>query len=130
MREPHQRGKFPRFPRWIVGAVMTALASLLATAALAFVIGWVLAGQRASTERRHERAIGQFAASQALRPGAPTADLSDVIIAFDGVRLRHVGTDRSGVDVYVNAEPFPNVTAIAVENLPSQSAIVIIGDQP
>jgi hypothetical protein len=94
-----------------------------------FVSGWSLSWLRSSPGHRHERAIEQFAVAQDLDVGTPTADLSDVIIAFDGIRLRHAGTDRSGVEVYVNAEPFPHVNAIAVENLPSQSAIVIIGDQ-
>jgi hypothetical protein len=112
-----------------MGDVVT-LAVVVVVAVAAFTAGWLLRDVWWSPERRHERALGEFARTQGLQPLTPRADLDDTLIAFDGPRLRYVGTDRSGVEVYVNAEPWPNVNAIAVENLPSQSAIVIIGDQP
>ncbi len=109
---------------------MSALLTTLAVA-LAFVSGYALSqARRRTTQLLHDRAVEQFTRSQALEFAEATADLGQVIIAFDEIRLRYVGTDRQGVEVYVNAEPFPSVGAIAVENLPPQSAIVIIGEQP
>jgi hypothetical protein len=104
-------------------------------AAVALVVGlaagYILAAvRRPTTQDDHDRAVAEFVKTNRLRPGRPTADLSEVTIGFDQLELIHAGIDAAGVDVFVNARPFPARTGITIDGLPPHTTVVVIGGEP